>query len=186
MHAVTEDHQQLPIGVKHISLKRHEDSRGWLTELYRAEWDTGVAPVQWNVVYSNPRTLRGMHVHLRHWDYLTVPYGKMLLALKDLRTSSPTHDLITSVALGPNPFAACIIPPGVAHGFYFSEPSMHMYSVSEYWNLDDELGCRWNDPDLGVLWPDDNPLLSPRDQNAGGYRELLESIKEFPFPIQDS
>ena len=174
----------LPIGVSCRTLTRHDDSRGWFAELFRDEWDTGYKPVQWNLALSNARTLRGMHLHLIHWDYLVVPSGSMLLNLKDLRAQSPTRGLVAAVTLNQSPLTSWIIPPGVAHGFYFPEPSMHVYSVSEYWCLADELGCRWDDPDLGVTWPDRVPTLSERDRNAPSYAELMDRIAGVDFPIQ--
>lgn len=67
---------------------------------------------------------------------------------------------------------ALTIPHGVAHGFFFHEPSLHVYSVSEYWDLADELGCRWDDPALGIPWPDDDPVISARDAELGSLAEL--------------
>lgn len=184
MNVIHSETCELPVGVRRRTLARHDDSRGWLSELFRDEWDTGVSPIQWNLVHSHARTLRGVHVHLVHWDYLTVPHGSMILGLKDLRTESPTFGLISTVTLNQSPFESWTIPPGVAHGFYFPEPSIHVYAVTAYWNLTDELGCRWNDPDLGIPWPDPTPLLSNRDQEAPSYAALMQKIADADFPIQ--
>ncbi|WP_339833101.1 dTDP-4-dehydrorhamnose 3,5-epimerase family protein [uncultured Parvibaculum sp.] len=66
------------------------------------------------------------------------------------------------------------IPTGVCHGFYFPEPSILVYSVTSYWSPDDELGCAWNAPELGLDWPVRNPVLSPRDRTAGSYQQMLD------------
>src|SRR6266516_3223257 len=50
----------LPVGVELFPLEMHPDTRGCLTEIFRAEWDTGVSPVQWNVVSSQAGVLRGV------------------------------------------------------------------------------------------------------------------------------
>ena len=90
--------------------------------------------------------LRGVHAHVRHWDYLTVPLGHAVVGLHDLRTDSPTDGpLDARRARGRCPVRPRH-PPGVAHGFYFHEPSLHIYAVSHEWDPDDELGCRWDDP----------------------------------------
>jgi len=60
----------------------------------------------------------------------------------------------------------------VAHGFYFPEAACLVYSVSHYFDGADEFGCRWDDPDLAVAWPCQDPLLSPRDRTAGSYDEM--------------
>jgi dTDP-4-dehydrorhamnose 3,5-epimerase len=72
---------------------------------------------------------------------------------------------------------ALVIPPGVAHGFYFPRPSLHAYAVSHYWNPLDELGCRFDDPELGITWPDPNPTLSERDKTLPPLAVLLRSLE---------
>jgi dTDP-4-dehydrorhamnose 3,5-epimerase len=71
---------------------------------------------------------------------------------------------------------AILIPHGVAHGFYFSEPATHIYSVTHYWDPDDELGCHWSDPELGIPFPCANPRLSERDAGLPSLRELLNRL----------
>jgi dTDP-4-dehydrorhamnose 3,5-epimerase len=72
---------------------------------------------------------------------------------------------------------AVLIPPGVGHGFYFPVASSLIYSVTDYWDADDELGCRWDDPELHVEWQAADPLLSERDQRAGGLREMINEYE---------
>ena len=97
-------------------------------------------PVQWNTVSSEAGDLRGVHVHVRHDDYLTMPVGRTSVGLRDLRRGSPTEGLAVLVELGREQPAALVIPHGVAHGFYFHEPSLHVYAVSEYWEPDRRVG----------------------------------------------
>ena len=80
----------LPIGTSLRVLEPHRDPRGSFTELFRGEWNQGVAPVQWNAVRSDIGVLRGVHAHLRHADYLTVPIGRATVGLRDLRRWSDT------------------------------------------------------------------------------------------------
>ena len=129
----------LPAGTMLRPLDAHRDPRGAFTELYRREWGMGVEPIQWNAVRSEAGVLRGVHVHIRHDDYLTVPVGRVSVGLRDLRRGSPTEGLAALVELGEERPAALVIPHGVAHGFYFHEASLHVYAVSEYWDPADEL-----------------------------------------------
>jgi len=166
----------LPAGTSLVPLDAHEDERGAFVELYRLEWETGVVPVQWNAVRSEAGVLRGVHVHIRHDDYLTVPYGSAAVGLRDLRRDSPTKGLATIVELDGEHPAALAIPHGVAHGFYFREPSLHVYAVSEYWDPEDELGCHWADPELEIPWPCRSAQVSERDAQSPPLQALLDRL----------
>lgn len=172
----------LPAGVRRTSLQIHHDERGWLTEVFREEWDTGMQPVQWNISYSRPGTLRGFHVHLIHYDYIVVPKGEALMGLKDLRSDSPTYGLSALLTLTEANLEGWMIPPGVGHGLYFAEASLLCYAVSEYWNVEDELSCRWDDAELGLAWPVTKPLLSEHDRTAPPLRELMARVHHHDFP----
>ena len=167
----------LPDGTVRRPLVANADERGAFTELYRLEWETGVTPIQWNAVRSEAGVLRGVHVHVEHADYLTLPYGRAVVGLRDLRRGSPTEGLSALVELSGDEPASLVIPPGVAHGFYFLEPSLHVYAVSEYWNPADELGCHWADPELELQWPDRSPLVSERDARSQSLRALLAELE---------
>jgi dTDP-4-dehydrorhamnose 3,5-epimerase len=167
---------QLPAGTLLRPLQPHADDRGVFVELYRAEWATGVEPIQWNAVRSEAGVLRGVHVHLRHDDYLTVPVGRAEVGLRDLRRGSPTEGLSALVELDAERPAALVIPHGVAHGFYFPEPSLHVYAVTEYWDQSDELGCRWDDPELEIPWRVTSARVSDRDAASQPLRALLDEL----------
>lgn len=167
----------LPAGVVVRPLAAHVDERGTFTELYRLEWATGVTPIQWNAVRSDGGVLRGVHVHLRHDDYLTVPYGRAVVGLRDLRRGSPTEGLSGVVELGGDQQAALVIPHGVAHGFYFLEPSVYVYAVTEYWDPNDELVCHWADPELQIPWPVRSAQVSERDAKSQSLRDLLRQLE---------
>ena len=70
-------------------------------------------------------------------------------------------------------------PAGVLHGWYFSEPSLHLQAVSEEYQTyrhDDNLTCHWADPELGLDWPDPDPVLSPAAEAFGGMGALLQRL----------
>ena len=166
----------LPQGVTLRSLQMHQDERGSLTELFRASWETAIDVVQWNYSESEARVLRGVHVHVKHADYLILLRGCASIGLRDLRIGSPTESMTALVEMQGAKLHALTIPPGVAHGFYFHEPSAHLYAVSEYWDQLDELGCHWADPALEINWPEIAPLISARDAALPSMRELVESL----------
>jgi dTDP-4-dehydrorhamnose 3,5-epimerase len=168
---------QLPAGTLVRRLEAHADERGVFTELYRLEWGAGIEPVQWNAVRSEAGVLRGTHVHIRHDDYLTVPFGRASVGLRDLRSGSPTEGLSALVELSAERPAALAIPHGVLHGFYFHEPSLHVYAVSEYWDPTDELGCHWADSELEIPWPASSARVSERDERAQPLRALLAELE---------
>jgi dTDP-4-dehydrorhamnose 3,5-epimerase-like enzyme len=168
----------LPDGVQITALTTQVDDRGDLTEVFRASSYPEWPMVQWNVVNSAANVLRGVHCHRRHHDVITVLRGQASIGMQDVRPWSPTLGAAAVVTLkGASP-AMVAIPPGVAHAFYFCEPSTHLYGVSEYWNLDDELGCHWSDPELTIPWPPFDPQLSARDAGAGTFRDLVRELFE--------
>jgi dTDP-4-dehydrorhamnose 3,5-epimerase len=165
----------LPTGVELHRLQPHTDARGTFTELFRNSWGLAVEPVQWNVVRSTANVLRGVHAHWRHEDYLTVVAGRAEVGLHDLREGSPTEGLGAVVHFDASEPHGLTIPPGVAHGFYFPEASLHVYAVSHEWDPADELGCRWDDRALGIAWSCEDPLVSPRDHALGPLSELRDA-----------
>jgi dTDP-4-dehydrorhamnose 3,5-epimerase len=167
----------LPDGVRVVEHARHVDTRGSLTEVFRQNWNTGVTPVQWNIVHSAAGTLRGVHAHAVHQDYLLMVSGELHLGLHDLREDSPTAGLSRVYVMSEDRPEAIVIPTGVAHGFYFPGPATYLYAVSAYWGMDDELGCRWDDPELGLDWSPADPVISPRDQAAGSLADLRRAFE---------
>jgi dTDP-4-dehydrorhamnose 3,5-epimerase len=168
----------LPIAHCHIiEFQTHRDARGAFTEIFRAEWPGTLKPVQWNYVRSARNVLRGVHVHVRHHDYLILVDGRMRLYLHDVRPASETSGRACQVELSAERLRAVAIPPGVAHGFFFPEDSAHIYSVSEYWDLEDELGCRWDSEGLDMRIDTSSPLLSRRDAEAGSFAHMVRAFE---------
>ena len=157
---------ELPIsGVEVLELPRDEDPRGTLVELCRDVWIEPNEPVQWNAITNRPGTLRGLHWHNRHVDFIAPVYGSVLVAAVDLRIGSPTENRTEVTNLEAADPHAIVIPAGVAHGFFSLLESVVMYGVSAYWDPDDELGVRWDDPALGIPWPPEaaRSVISERD-----------------------
>lgn len=163
-----------PDGVEVRRLTPHDDDRGRFTEIYRDEWVSDARPIQWNSVRSRPGVLRGVHVHRSHADVLTVVSGRLVLALVDLRAGRATHSSV--IDLRADEPTLVTIPVGVAHGFWFPESSIHVYSVTEYFDPADELGCRWDDPGLGIPWAPGPVSISDRDRVLPSLDVLLHQL----------
>ena len=166
----------LPDGVQLTPLKMHRDERGWLSEIFRDEWRRA-DPCQWNVTMTQPGVLRGVHLHHRHRDYLVVVHGRMTVGVHDLRPKSPTYGRSASFEMSADRLSALIVPTGILHGFYCHESTLYLYGVDSYYDPDDELGCHWADPALGIAWPCRDPLLSERDREAGSLAELATRLR---------
>jgi dTDP-4-dehydrorhamnose 3,5-epimerase len=152
-----------------------EDERGSVGELLRRNWVPGVEFVQWNVVHSVARALRGVHWHERHHDLIAPVAGTVLVGLADLRASSPTRRATELIELDGRRPVAVVVPPGVAHGLYSPEPTTLLYAVSRFWDEDDEFGVAFDDPELGIPWPfgRGDVILSERDQALPRLSELV-------------
>ena len=66
------------------------------------------------------------------------------------------------------------LPPGFAHGFcVLSEQADFHYKCTDYYHPEDEGCIRWDDPEINIQWPINNPTLSAKDANASYLRDLL-------------
>ena len=155
-------------GVEVRELRRLQDDRGSFAETYRREWlpaDAGEM-LQSNLSRSNAGVLRGMHYHRRQADYRVVLEGRAFVALFDLRSGSPTQGERLELEMDGGSPAGLYIPPGVAHCFAARTDVALLYLVDAYYGDGaDEHGIAWDDPGLGVDWPDREPVLSERDRS---------------------
>lgn len=166
MTAASADLDTLPDGVALRPLPPNRDERGAFTEIFRESWQTGIVPVQWNMVRSHASVLRGVHLHLHHDEVYVLPEGDALIGLKDLRRRTATRGVTGFVRLAASRPQLLTVPRGLAHGLYFITSSLLLSGVTAFYNPEDEIGCRWDDPDLGIAWPVANPSLSERDSTA--------------------
>jgi dTDP-4-dehydrorhamnose 3,5-epimerase len=153
----------LPEGVRGVRIVRHADDRGWLAEVYRTAWKGGETPLQWNLVASEGGVQRGVHVHLGYDETYLLLDGALTVGFRDTRRGSPTEGATALAELAGGPEWAVFVPPGLAHGLLFREPSRLLVGTTAYWDPRNELGCHWLDPDLGIPWPTKRARLSERD-----------------------
>ena len=154
-----------------------EDSRGFFAESYnrdRFREATGTNPefVQDNHSRSIKGVLRGLHYQLPPMDQgklVRVIRGRVLDVAVDIRRSSPTFGEWFSMELSGQNHKQLWVPPGFAHGFLtLSDSADLLYKVTEYYSPEHDRCVRWDDPDIGIDWPDIGiaPQLSPKDADA--------------------
>ena len=149
--------------VERFRLLRHEDARGWFSELARQS----MLPRQFrqaNLAWSRQGVIRGLHYHERGQDDLFVClHGRVRVVVLD-RESGETF--CEDIGEG-NPVAVYV--PGIhAHGYEALTDALFCYLVTEEFDPadPDEQGLAWNDPRVAHLWSTRSPLLSERDRAA--------------------
>ena len=134
--------------------------------------------VQSNLSRTRAGGLRGLHFHRAQADYWCVLEGSAFVALVDLRAGSPTKDATWSetfdAAAG---LRGLYVPAGVAHGFLALTDLTMQYLVDRPFTAEDEFGIAWNDPDLAIPWPHDDPVVSERD---GSNPPLADVVQDRP------
>jgi dTDP-4-dehydrorhamnose 3,5-epimerase len=170
-------------GLALIEVTAHGDRRGFLAETFRAErWrELGVDVdfVQENHSRSGRGILRGLHFQLRPGQAKLVRCvrGTIWDVAVDLRRGSPTYGRWEGHELSDANHRQLFIPAGFAHGFcVFSEEADVAYKLSSYYDPETEAGIRWDDPDVGVEWPIQHPLLSDRDKLAPTLAEIADDL----------
>jgi len=168
-------------GLYEIQPKIFGDRRGYIFESYSqrdfcAEGIT-LTFVQDNQSKSSKGTLRGLHFQKNH------PQGKLVRAIQgevfdvavDLRQNSSTWSKWYGVILSSEKQNQFYIPPGFAHGFLaLSEQVIFAYKCTDFYYPEDEGGIIWNDPDIGINWPDLGMeyLLSDKDKKLPSFSSL--------------
>lgn len=166
-------------GVRLVDVDIHADARGAFAEVFRHEWFPGASPmVQANLSHSNANVVRGMHVHRRQADVWIPVDGQASVGLFDLRPHSATHgESWTGALVSGEGARAVYIPAGVAHGFCAVVPFTLLYLVDRGYDGTDELGFRFDDPELSFAWPVDDPIVSDRDREAPSAADLRRGLE---------
>lgn len=169
--------------VKLITPARHQDNRGFLSEVFnqRGLRDAGITDdfVQENHTYSiSAGTIRGLH-----YQAPPSPQAKLVRVLKgaifdvavDVRKKSATFGQHVGVELNTENWSQLYIPEGFAHGFCTLEADTEIsYWASAYWDPALDCGITWDDPDLAIPWPVEpaDAVLSDKDRNLPLLREI--------------
>lgn len=151
------------------------DERGFFMESFnqkKFEKETGVQLnfVQDNYSRSSKGVLRGLHYQIEQAQgkLVYVGSGCVFDVAVDIRKSSATFGQWVGVELSEQNHRQLWVPPGFAHGFLvMSEQVDFMYKTTDYYAPEHERAILWNDPQLGIEWPDNSkPQLSGKDQLA--------------------
>ena len=168
-------------GLLLIEPRLFQDQRGWFYESYTrkkyAESGINVEFVQDNHSKSSRGVLRGLHyqVNRPQAKLVRVTQGEVFDVAVDIRPSSRTFGKWAGYHLSSKNWLQLYIPEGFAHGFcVLSEMVEFMYKCSDYYSSPDERGIVWNDPDIGINWPIDDPVLSQKDSDYPTFRELFD------------
>lgn len=138
----------------------HGDSRGYFMETYNKkdlqEAGIDVDFVQDNQSLSTKGVLRGLHYqkHYPQCKLVRVVKGCVYDVVVDLRSNSKTYGKWHGEELSAENKKQYLIPEGFAHGFLvLSDQAEFCYKVNDYWHANDEGGLAWNDPSIGIVWP---------------------------------
>ena len=166
----------------------HGDSRGYFMETYNqrdfAEAGLNMKFVQDNQSQSTKGVLRGLHFQKQH------PQGKLVRVIKgrvfdvavDLRVGSKTYGKWYGVELTEENHKQFYISEGFAHGFLvLSDTAEFCYKVTDFYHPGDEGGLAWNDPEIGIEWPelkDVQLILSEKDRMWPGLKDTFQFSEE--------
>lgn len=139
----------------------HGDSRGYFMETYNQndmrEAGLDMVFVQDNQSMSTKGVLRGLHTQKEHpqGKLVRVIRGRVFDAAVDLRPGSPTYGQWYGLELSAENKKQFYVSPGFAHGFLvLSDVAEFCYKVTDFYHPNDELGIAWNDPAVGIQWPE--------------------------------
>jgi len=169
-------------GVLLIEPRVFGDDRGHFFECWSAsrygEAGLGGPFVQDNLSVSRRGVLRGLHYQHPNGQgkLVTVLDGSVFDVVVDIRRGSPTYGRWWGTDLDGESHRQLWVPPGFAHGFLVtSDRAFFAYKCSEYYRPADEGSIRWDDPGLGIAWPDPGPggpVVSAKDRGAPRLADL--------------
>jgi len=165
-----------------IKPKVFEDERGFFMETYVKEdfekAGINVEFIQENHSKSKYGVLRGLHFQREPYaqsKLVRCIKGKILDVAVDIRKNSPNFGKHISAELSEDNKLMLFIPKGFAHGFVvLSEEAEVIYKVDNVYAPDHESGLIWNDEDITIQWPVDNPIISEKDKILPTLKELKE------------
>ena len=170
-------------GVALIEPQVFGDERGFFVETFsRERWrELGVDTdfVQHNHSRSSKGTLRGLHFQTEPGQakLIRCVRGEILDVAVDLRRGSPTYGQWEAHVLDDVKHHQLFVPVGFGHGFaVLSDVADVAYQVSSYYDPATEAGIAWNDPDVGIDWGIEDPLLSERDKRAPTLAEVADQL----------
>ena len=175
-------------GVLIIEPNVFDDERGYFFETYQrqryADVEINIDFVQDNLSFSKKGTLRGLHYQHPHDQskLVQVIQGEVFDVAVDIRRGSPTFGKWIGQHLSDENKKQIFIPKGFAHGFcVLSDTALFHYKCSDFYAPKCEGGVLWSDPDVGIDWPIDSPLVSEKDSKFSCLKGISE--EKLPFYI---
>lgn len=181
-------------GLLRLEPRVFRDERGFFLETYRRDLFAALGVpagfVQDNHARSEqPGVLRGLHFQLppaTQAKLVWVTRGSVFDVAVDLRAGSPTYGKWYGCELSERNFARLFVPRGFAHGYMTLEPGTEFqYKVDAYYSPERDAGIAWDDPDLGITWPDIAPalpILSDKDRRLPRLRDFQSPFTFEPAP----
>jgi len=174
-------------GVLILEPKVFSDDRGYFLETWnniRYEQAGITGPfVQDNISFSKKGVLRGLHFQYpqSQGKLIQVLSGEVLDVIVDIRVGSSTYSQWIGEVLSESNHRQIYVPPGFAHGYCVtSEAALFSYKCTDFYNPATEHGIIWNDPDIGIEWPIEQPVLSPKDAVYPRLKDLRpENLPQF-------
>lgn len=168
-------------GLMLIEPQIYGDERGFFLETYnrRRYAELGIPEefVQDNCSQSKKGVIRGLHFQDMSAPMVKLvrcSVGEVLDVAVDLRVGSPTFAHWHAVPLSAANRRQLYIPIGFGHAFLaLSEPAEVEYKCSGYYNQAAEAVIAWNDPEIGIVWPEPHPVLSVRDAQGMSLRDYM-------------
>jgi dTDP-4-dehydrorhamnose 3,5-epimerase len=169
------------------------DERGWFAEIAQVRafqvLGQGLPTqfVQVNQSRSERGVIRGLHFQ---WDppqgkLMRVVSGRAFMVAVDIRPGSPTLGRYVSLEASADEPVLFWAPASFARGFaVLSDIAEIEYFCTAPYNPAAEAGIRWDDPDIGVAWPVDDPQLSPKDLAAGSLADWLARPESAAFGVR--
>lgn len=156
------------------------DSRGFFLETFQTKKYLEHAGINLEFVQDNQSrsqrgVLRGMHAQRENpqGKLVRVSRGKIFDVAADINPDSPTYGQWVGAELDDENHRQMWIPPGYAHGFVvLSDVADFQYKCTDFYYPNDEIGFMWNDPEVSIDWPIDDPQISDRDKGNPTFAEL--------------
>ncbi len=166
-------------GVVVIEPQVFGDERGFFMETYSRDRykQHGITQrfVQDNVSFSRRGVLRGLHFQRprAQGKLVYVLSGEVFDVAVDIRVGSPTFGKWHGVTLSAENKWQFYLPPDFAHGFIVtSDTALFTYKCTDYYAPEDESAIRFDDPEIGIDWPLQNPVLSDKDRRAPALKDI--------------
>lgn len=169
-------------GAKIITPIKFEDNRGFYMETYKKlDFENiGITDnfIQDNLSQSKYNVFRGLHFQVKPYaqsKLVKCVYGEILDIIVDIRPESETYKKHWKIILNDISQKMVYVPEGFAHGFLtISDNALLSYKVNREWHKISERILKYNDPELNIVLPGNDFIMSDKDKNGKNLNELIK------------